>query len=141
MDWFINMADYLYWIVAVILAVIGLIVARYISLPVIISVQTFMTVSTISMAILLASTAITILVFGYNKLSDLFDYINTSLTALPCFVHLLNCSGVLPALEYGAVLLKSSITSYFIIYLYVVVRKLLVIVSDQLWKLGVLLRP
>jgi hypothetical protein len=142
MDFLANMADYLFWIAAVIVAVIGLFVARYLALPVIVSFQTMMSISTASIAITLVLMSITALVFLYNKMSEFFDWIsNYSYDKLPCLIHFLSCSGVLPALSYGLVLLKSSIATYFAIYLYIMVRKAMVIVSDQFWKLGVLLKP
>jgi hypothetical protein len=141
MDFLANMGDYLFWIAALIVAIVGLFIAKYLSFPFIVSFQTMMTVSTSAITVTFALTAITVLVFGYNKLSDLFNWISTfSYDTLPCFVHLLQCSGILPALSYGAVLLKSSITSYFMIYLYLIVRKTMVILSDQFWKLGLLLK-
>ena len=77
MDFLANMGDYLFWIAALIVAIVGLFIAKYLSFPFIVSFQTMMTVSTSAMAVTFALTAITVLVFGYNKLSDLFNWIST----------------------------------------------------------------
>ncbi|WP_457560554.1 hypothetical protein [Caminibacter sp.] len=131
-------------IVEILISIVGFITGfwkKFLSKSVIIGFQLFFTSSTITIILSFYFFIATTLVFVYNKIHSFFDSINSysSDSKLSCFFHLLHCSGL-------DVVFVTFFNELYVIFITMLLFKLfsftrwaMKVISDEMFKLGVLL--
>ncbi len=132
------------YIIEALVAIVGFIAAlwkKVLSKPVILGFQFFFTSSTITLIFSFYFFIITSLLYVYNKIHSIFDSLKQSFsnTALSCFFHLLHCAGLDVVLTMFFNELYSILIFMLIFKLFSFTRWAMKTISDEMFKLGVLL--
>jgi hypothetical protein len=114
---------------------------KFLSKPVILGFQFFFTSSTITIILSFYFFITTSLVFIYNKIHELFASIEKSFseTFLACFFHLLHCAGLDVVFTTFFNELYTILITVLIFKLFSFTRWAMKIISDEMFKFGVLL--
>jgi len=128
-------------LVGIIITFIASFWKKILSKTVIVSFQFFFTSSLITFAVAFYFVVITTLVFIYNKINDIFDLIQNSFSnsALQCFYNVLHCSGIDVVFSTFFHELYAMFMTVLLFKLYFFTRHIMKMISDEMFKLGVLL--
>ena len=131
-------------IINILITIIGFISGiwkKFLNKPLILGFQFFFTSSTITIILAFYFFIATSIVFVYNKLHDLFDFIKNSFsnTFLNCFFHLLHCSGLDVVFTTFFNELYAILITMLMFKLFSFTRWAMKTISDEMFKLGVLL--
>jgi len=112
---------------------------KYITLPAIILGQIVMLTGTITFMLTMVAFMTTALVSIYNRIFALAEYINTASSSVSCLGYMFDCMGISNTFSY----FYTELFSLFIVALILRLSGLFFwafgILSDRVWKLGVLL--
>ena len=126
--------------IGVVIKFIKSIIVKYLVHGAILSLQFTVTASTIIFVVLFYGFTITALVSVFNMGINIMDYAsNSGLTSLACFAHLLNCTGISPALQNGFTLFYASLSTIVIFHLFKFTFGASKLIMNEIFKLGVLL--
>lgn len=130
-------------VIGVIFAIVKHFVKKGLTIKFIIPFQLMIASSIISINILFFTGTLALLMFIYNKISDFANWIQSfdfSNQIFVCVNHLLTCSGLAQVIEYSFVSGKSLIFSFLLLELFKLFITSMRIISDEVWKLGLLLK-
>ncbi|TKI68885.1 hypothetical protein FCU45_07935 [Sulfurimonas crateris] len=132
--------------IASILLFVGLIIKfiknlllKYVAFGVVLTFQFSIAAATIAFVLLFYGFVITSLISLYNFGSSIGDYINSSSSALSCFMGLLELLGILSACNQGYTLFFASVSTVLVFRLMSFTFFAMRMIANELFKLGVLL--
>jgi hypothetical protein len=126
--------------IVLIIKVIKSILIKYAAHAVIIGVQFTITATLITFVMLFYVFIITSLVTIYNKIIEIFNYIQSGTNAdLSCFFGALDCVGLTAAFQNGFTIVYSALTTILIFHLFKFTLSTMRIIGNELFKLGVLI--
>ncbi|MDX9744120.1 MAG: hypothetical protein RBT59_09905 [Arcobacteraceae bacterium] len=117
----------------------GLLV-KYVGHALILSAQFSITAITITFVVAFYLFTITALVSVYNLAIDILNYATTSTNGLlSCLFGMMNCAGVIPALQNGITLFYGVLVTIVLFHLMKFTFSAMKIIGNELFKLGLLL--